>query len=218
MNKIIRTILLIIIIFTFHACTHTETEYHPNGAVKSIITYKGKKEHGLMTYYRVDGVKELEINMVNGKKEGEMTRWFNANNIESKTHYKNDLKDGVEILYSIDGYKIMETSYKEGKKHGYYATWHNKDQIKEEGAFWNDLFDGQWNYYDQRGFPVGEANFNKGAGEQIAFDLQGNLMQITTYRDNKKNGKEIEFNPKGDTIRITIFENERILDQQEFKQ
>ena len=217
MQRYIQLCFLFLIIFSLYSCLRSKTEYHVNGVVKSEVGYKGKKEHGIAIYYRTDGTRELEVNMKNGKKEGKMTRWFNdGHKVEYEANYKNDLLDGAEILYDRKGFKTMETHYKEGKKHGYYASWHNRDALKEEGHFWNDWYDGEWHYYDFRGFPVGEAFFEKGSGEQIAYDTYGHLMQITSYKENKKNGKEILFSPQGDTLSITVFENDRIIEKREF--
>lgn len=207
-KKIKLTFLLFSLLFT--ACTHTETTYHPNGAVRSIIEYKGKKEHGLSIYYRHDGSKILEVQLLKGKKEGKMTRWFTGQKVEAESYYKNDLLDGTERIYNRQGELITEIHYKKGKKNGYYTSWHSRNVLKEKGAFYNDLFDGEWHYFDKRGFPVGEASFDKGNGTLIAYDEKGNLMKITHYVQNKKEGDEIEFTNKGDTIKKTTYQQDRI--------
>jgi antitoxin component YwqK of YwqJK toxin-antitoxin module len=213
-KKIELSFILLSLLFT--ACTHKEVTYHPNGTVRSIIEYKGKKEHGLSVYYRDDGSKKLEIQLINGKKEGKMTRWFTGQKVESESFYKNDLLDGIERIYNRQGELITEIHYKEGKKNGYYASWHARGLLKEEGAFYDDLFDGEWHYFDKRGFPVGEASFYKGNGTLIAYDEEGNLMKITHYVQNLKDGIEIEFASNGDTIKKTTYQQDRIIAIKEY--
>jgi antitoxin component YwqK of YwqJK toxin-antitoxin module len=209
-------LLIVVVVLMLSSCTKTKIEYYPNGAIKSKITYKNGKEHGITTYYHQHyHTPSLEISMKNGKKNGKLTRYFFNGNIESEAMYSDDIQKDREALYDIKGGLLQEIYYKNGKKDGSYKTWHGKDLLKEVGQYKEDLLDGEWQYFDERGMQVGEGHFNKGEGILTAYDEHGVLSRITHYKNNQKNGDEIYFNAQGDTIRIWTFENERIVKMKE---
>ena len=193
------------------SCYHTETDYYPNGAVKSVIRYKNKKEDGLSVYYREDGSKALEIEMKDGKKNGKLVRWFSNNVPESVAYYRNDSLEGNLTIYDRKGFPLTQIEYHDGKKEGAYFSWHARDVIREKGFFKNDLYDGEWEYYDKRGVMVGEAAFRMGEGLQTGYDAFGNLLQTTHYAHNMKNGEEIHYASNGDTLVIIQYKDDRIL-------
>ncbi|MCQ2286408.1 MAG: toxin-antitoxin system YwqK family antitoxin [Bacteroidales bacterium] len=204
-------LITFIFILTIASCTRVETEYYPNGAIKSEITFKGKKENGPTIYYRQDGGKALEINMKNGKREGKLTRWFTNGMVEDISYYQNDSLDGIQTIYNMQGETVTRIEYKNGKKNGEYTSWHSRDLIKESGHFKNDFFDGKWEYFDKRGILVGEAEFKEGSGIQTAYDANGNIMRTTTYAHNLKNGPEKHFDKSGNIIETIHFQEDRIV-------
>ncbi|MBQ7489662.1 MAG: toxin-antitoxin system YwqK family antitoxin [Bacteroidales bacterium] len=210
--KILRLFTYILPIFVLiSSCSRTKTEYYPDGTVKSVIHYKGGKENGLMTYYRSDGGKALEVMMKDGKKDGKLTRWYLNGAIEDISYYKNDSLHGPQSLYDMQGHPTLYIEYSNGKKNGAYRSWHQNEMVKEEGGFKDDLYDGDWEYYDNRGVLVGEAHFSAGAGEQTAYDSFGNLLRVTTYSRNLKNGAEKYYNGAGEVVKTITYKDDRIV-------
>lgn len=210
----IKTLLLLLVVISLMvtACTKVEREYYPNGRLKSEIHYRNGIENGMMTYYHENyNSKELEVNMKNGKKNGQCIRYFFNGKIESVAYYEEDIITGVEQLFDLRGNLIMETHYVNGVKEGPYHTWFEKNLPKEVGAYKNDKFDGKWEYYDDRGCIVGNGDFHDGNGSLTAYDANGNVARITTYAGNFKNGNEIYFSPNGDTVKVLLFKNDRII-------
>ncbi len=204
-------IYIILFVFLFSSCTNTKKEYYADGSVKSVIHYKNGKEDGLMTYYRADGGKALEVMMKDGKKEGKLTRWYLNGAIEDISYYKNDSLHGSQSLYDMQGRPTLYIEYENGKKNGAYKSWHQNEMLKESGSFKDDLYDGDWEYYDKRGVLVGEAHFKDGAGEQSAYDSFGNLMRVTSYSNNMKNGAETYYSSTGDVVKTIIYKDDRIV-------
>lgn len=209
-------ILLIISILAFSSCTKVEKTYHPNGALKSEISYCWNKEHGITRYYHNNGRKELEVTMKHGKREGKLMRWYNGGQIESISYYKNDSLNGVQTNFDRMGRKMTAITYKNGKKHGSYTSWHDGEIVKEQGFFADDLYDGDWEYFDKRGFPVGEAHYERGSGTLTGYDPHGNILRTTSYQNNMKNGEQIDYLPNGEIAKKTIFKDDRIVSVENF--
>ena len=75
MNKTILILATAIIALAATSCKHTETTYYPDGRTESVIQYKGKKEHGkTIYYYQNPNTVEMEVEMRNGKRNGEFRR------------------------------------------------------------------------------------------------------------------------------------------------
>lgn len=205
--------LLVLIAIVFSACTKTKVEYFEDGSVKSSIPYRFGKENGLCKYYFINAPHPLkiEVEMRNGKRHGNFTKYYINGRLETRCTYQNDLLEGVEECYHIKGYRTSVTNYLHGKKHGQYVLYYPNGEIVEQGCFYEDLFDGEWFYYDDRGVLIGEGHYEKGSGVQKGYNLNGNLIREIHYKDNKKNGEDIELDNEGDTIKITVYKDDRIV-------
>jgi antitoxin component YwqK of YwqJK toxin-antitoxin module len=205
--------LLVLIAIVFSACTKTKVEYFEDGSVKSSIPYRFGKENGLCKYYFINAPHPLkiEVEMRNGKRHGNFTKYYINGRLETRCTYQNDLLEGVEECYHIKGYRTSVINYLHGKKHGQYVSYYPNGEVVEQGCFYEDLFDGDWFYYDDRGVLIGEGHYEKGTGVQKGYNLNGNLIKEIHYKDNKKNGEDIELDNEGDTIKITVYKDDRIV-------
>ena len=194
------------------SCTHTETTYFPDGRTQSIIQYKGKKEHGKTTYfYRSPNTVEIEVEMKNGKRNGEFRRYYKNGLLDTYCVYEKDSIEGLEVMYAANGCKSQEFTYVHGKKNGPHKAYHLDGNIKIDGGFKNDLFDGPWTYYDERGVVVGEGTFQEGEGEVTFYDPNGHKQRTTHYKNDQKDGAELYFTPAGEVYREIIFKADRIV-------
>lgn len=210
-KRFIITILAVVAII-FASCTRTETTYYPDGRTQSIIQYKGKKEHGKTVYfYHSPNTVEMEVEMKNGKRNGEFRRYFENGLIDTYCVYVNDSIEGVEVMFMPNGCKSQEYTYVHGRKNGPHKAYHIDGNIKIEGGFKNDLFDGPWTYYDERGVVVGEGNFQNGDGEVTFYDKNGQRLRTTHYKNDKKEGVEAYYTPSGEVYREILFKEDRIV-------
>ena len=210
--KILTRIVLFSIALMAVSCTHTETTYYPDGHVQSLIQYKCGKEHGKTVYYfQNPNIVEMEVEMSNGKRNGDFRRYYKNGALDTYCVYVNDSIEGVETMYTANGCKSQETTYHHGKKNGPHKAYHLDGSVKIEGEFKNDLFDGTWNYYDERGVPVGEGSFTNGDGEVTFFDKNGLPQRTTHYKNNMKDGPEVYYTPSGVVWREITFKEDRII-------
>ena len=197
------------------SCTKTEKTYYSDGSLQSIIHYKFGKEHGKSVYmFRRPNTVEIEVEMKNGKRNGDFYRYFENGNLDTYCVYVNDSIEGVETMYTPNGEKSQETTYVRGRKNGPHKEYHLNGQVKVEGAFKDDLFDGRWTYYDDRGIVVGEGEFENGTGVLTAYDARGQVAMVTHYVRNMKDGQEAFYTPSGKVYKETIFKENRIVSQQ----
>ena len=212
MKKLTRIIIIAVIALCVASCTHTETTNYPDGRVQSVIQYKGKKEHGkTIYYYQNPNIVEIEVEMRNGKRNGEFHRYYKNGALDTYCIYKNDSIEGVEVMYTANGCKSQETTYLHGKKNGPHTAYHLDGSVKIEGGFKDNLFDGEWNYYDERGIPVGNGTFQNGDGEVTFYDKNGLPARTTHYKHNQKDGLEIYYTPSGQVWREITFREDRII-------
>ena len=212
MTRLYNTLVVAIIALICVGCSHTETTYYPNGKTQSVIQYRGKKEHGkTVYYYQRPNTVEIEVEMKNGKRNGEFRRYFRNGLLDTYCVYVNDSIEGLEVMYAANGCKSQEYTYVHGRKTGPHKAYHLDGSLKTEGGFNNDLFDGPWNYYDERGVLVGEGQFKDGNGEVTFYDKNGLKSRTTHYKNNKKDGPEVYYTPSGEISRQIIFKEDRIV-------
>ncbi len=204
--------ILSIVAIAATSCTHKETTYYPDGRTQSVIQYRGKKEHGKTVYfYHNPNIVEIEVEMKNGKRNGEFRRYFKNGLLDTYCVYENDSIEGVEVVYLANGCKSQENTYLHGRKDGPHREYHIDGNLMVEGAFKNDLIDGPWTYYDERGVIVGEGEFHEGTGEVTFYDKFGRPERTVRYKKNKKDGKEVYYTPSGQIYREITFKEDRIL-------
>lgn len=193
------------------SCRHTEKEYYPNGELRSSVEYKGKAQDGLAVYYDASGVKNLELTMLKGKKEGRLRTFFFNGRLHTEEFYHNDLLNGVQTTYNLEGVKLTEIEFKDGVMNGSYKEWHERDILKCVGQYVDGLWDGHWEYYDLRGFLIAEGNYVKGSGDQLNYTDTGILYKKTHYENNSKNGEEFIYDSNGDITKTILYKDDRMV-------
>lgn len=102
MNRTSLYILLSALIVTTGCQRVKETKY-PSGTLKSSQEYKGKKQHGVSTWYFENGNKELEVNYVDDKPHGTTTRWYHGGIKESLDTYVEGKRTGPSRKWDTQG-------------------------------------------------------------------------------------------------------------------
>ncbi len=196
------------------SCTKTETNYYPDGNIQSSIQYRFGKENGIAKYYYdIPNTLEIEMEMKQGKRNGEFRRYYKNGLLDTYCTYVNDSIEGVEINYTANGAKAQEFTYVHGVKNGPHKAYHLSGDIKIEGGFKNDLFDGDWAYYDERGVVVGEGSFKEGNGSVMFYDKRGLPLRVTHYVHNKKDGKEEYYTSSGAVVKEIVYKQDRIISE-----
>jgi len=108
--------------------------------------------HGEYTsYYKKSGKLRDRHHYVNGKEQGEYTRWFRSGKIEEQRHYVNDKEDGVSSLWYKNGYLYQQRHYVNGKEEGEFKHWFDNGQLYLECKYNIDGLEGVFNSYHRNG-------------------------------------------------------------------
>lgn len=143
--------------------------YHADGQIWKRIPFEKDQIHGKVEIFRKSGELLLQINYVQGRKDGKALRYWDCNRIASEEEYcQNKLIDGQ--YFDQQGKLISEV--KQGN--GYRAIF-AKNGVKEL----QEIHDGHVD------------------GEVKVFDNCGGLKRVYHVKDLLKHGEECEYYPAG---------------------
>jgi uncharacterized protein len=177
--------------------------YHPNGNLKSEGNRKNFILDSLWKFYDEEGKVILEVNYVEGRKNGyrttyqgdEATKEFFENDVKQgptlvlyangsikmKTPFVNGLEEGVAREYDMDGNIIQLITFKKG-----YVV--ERERINRYDA--DTLPHGKWKWFyeDNEELLKMEGTFKHGLknGYFKEYDKEGNLLAATKYVDGEK--------------------------------
>jgi uncharacterized protein len=152
--------------------------YNEEGKIILEINYiDGKKNGFRITHQGSEIVKE---NFVNDIKQGNTLILYPNGRIKFKTPFVAGLEAGISREYDINGTIIQLITYKKG-----YIT----DRLRINRYNSDSLYHGSWHWYsDDEQVLIMEGNFKNGLkhGYFKEFDLNGNLLSATKYVDGEK--------------------------------
>jgi len=145
--------------------------YFKNGNIKSEISWKKGKKHGVTTKYFKDGNIKEERYYNNGFLEGVRRTFYKNGNPEGEWNYANGRLNGDVRYYSKDRKIILEERFKNGKV------------LDKNG----NLFSGAYKQYYDDGTIKSETMYNNGevSGLQKEYYLNGNLKKEWEYPKDK---------------------------------
>lgn len=173
--------------------------YYESGIIKSEGNRKNFELDSLWTFYDETGKANLQINYLNGKKEG-IRRTIRENEIIEE-NFSNDIKQGLTVYYFPDG-KIMRTiNFENGLENGFAR------EFDKEGTVITLI-----EY--RRGFVVDRENINRRdrnglkQGKWKYFYANGKVKTEGTFRDDKRNGYFKEYDEKGMLTDVSKYVND----------
>ncbi|REJ67755.1 MAG: toxin-antitoxin system YwqK family antitoxin [Planctomycetota bacterium] len=171
----------------FATATDVETirERHANRTVKierEVIRDADDNyvNHGAWKMWDKDGELVAEGNYRDGRRQGEWTSWFHANESKlfgeepfkhfegpfvSKTTFDEGLMDGTWTIHDNQDRKICEWHYVRGQRHGSWSTWFPNGQLMTRVEYNEGELDGESTTWDSTGQIVRKGVFQ--AGRQL---------------------------------------------------
>jgi len=89
--------------------------YHPNGVRKELYTYTDGELTGPFVSYGNDGVVVVEGMLLNGRKHGTWSVWYDETQKRQECQYVDDVLSGKCTYWFIDGNLQREETYSDGK-------------------------------------------------------------------------------------------------------
>jgi antitoxin component YwqK of YwqJK toxin-antitoxin module len=167
----LQTTLLILLLITGAACTHTKTESWPNGNKKSEIALNGNNYEGIARYWYEDGTIQMVCTYKNNVLDGPLTRFYTSGFPKEKRLYLNGKLNGKSISWDPTRKIQSIFNYTNDILDGHYIEYYPNGLIKVEGQYIKGDYHGMWLYYDEGGGIIGEGRFDKGNGFQKAFTI-----------------------------------------------
>lgn len=107
-----------------------------------------------------NGAVSRRVQIVDGKKEGKMTDYYNDGKLMAERWFKNGMQEGNTTIWYPSG-KIKEVQfYKEGKQFGGDTIWYENGRVQFTTFFENDKKEGYLRKWDPDGKPVFEAKYH----------------------------------------------------------
>jgi antitoxin component YwqK of YwqJK toxin-antitoxin module len=130
-----------------------------NGAwfLKDSESYTGK----FIDYY-LNGKKEGEGYLFNGKLKGKRLLFYPEGNLSDEVEYENGLQNGIEKRYFKNGTLMQTGEFKNGKEIGIWEMYHPNGQLKQRSNFDNN---------------------GKIDGESILYYSTGNIKVVYQYKN-----------------------------------
>ena len=146
----------------------------------------------------------LEREFIEGKKQGEFTRYSVSGQIEERGYYIDHKADSKYTWYYKNGVVEGQKYCKEGKrlgdsvpnflygvKHGEFTSFYDNGQIKERGSYVNGIQHGEFTSFYDNGQIKERGNYVNGKkhGEFTSYYDSGQVEERENFVDGKKHGK-----------------------------
>ena len=89
--------------------------------------------------------------IVNGKREGEWTRWYENGRIRWRGNFKNGKDEGTYEKYYSNGQLQQKGWYQNGFRENIQLMYHRNGQLSVKGYFKNNREIGRWEFYNEDG-------------------------------------------------------------------
>ena len=148
--------------------------------------------------YYLNGKKEGEGYLFNGKLKGKRLLFYPDGNLSDEIEYENGLQNGVEKRYFKDGVLMQTGEFKNGKEIGVWEMYHPNGQLKQRSNFnENGKMDGESNSYYSTGEVKGKSKYINGIYQKDklkdkAFELYNQSQELYKQMDYKAAIKKLD--------------------------
>lgn len=138
--------------------------------------------------------------MVDGKKEGAWTYYFDNGKVSAIENFRNGLLEGAVEYFYPNGVRQGLEHWHNGAMEDSATYWHQNGKIDKKGKYERGQYAGEWNHYFENGKPERIVNYVNGLpnGPTRSFYENGGLSQEGSYKDGKEDGEWKFYNEQGD--------------------
>lgn len=182
--------------------------YHENGRIKSEGNRKQFLLDGPWKFYNEEGELTLEINYVQGKRQGDRVVWLPEEIV--RENFENDIRQGLTRHFDKSGRLLKTTPFVNGLEDGMSLSYDTTGTIIELVQYRRGFItsrerinrrdhegrpNGLWKWFYEDGILKAEGTFKNGLrnGFFKNYDRQGNLLTIEKYTDDvlEESAKEV---------------------------
>ena len=156
--------VLIILLLTLSA-GFSQKEYQLKDLIYENGIFSNRSSEELVNGMVYQNFKEKRVvlgNVVNGKKEGLWTFWYDNGRKIKEGSFEDGKLEGVWTYWNQRGEKESEGTFKAGKGSGLWIFWHPNGEKFSEGNLIGVKKDGIWTYWSQNGKKESEEVYEDG--------------------------------------------------------
>ena len=122
MNKVLSFLVISLVLVSCSGNKDKDVvrSYWDNGNLKSELRYKDGNINGDCFWYFANGKPDMKAHYNMNAMEGEVLRWYENGNLQSRYYMKNNQYDSVFESYDVFGTLVKVEHYKEGVLHTAY--------------------------------------------------------------------------------------------------
>ena len=147
-------------------------EYYANGGLFIKETYKDGKRHGLRDMYYKSGKLSSIENYKDGKRHGLMENYYESGQLRTTKTYKDGDNHGLSESYHENGQLITKVNYIDGEFDGLMEQYYENGQLRSKSNWLDGKFDGLTEHYDENGQFSHELCYEKGAYADMSYCKQ----------------------------------------------
>jgi antitoxin component YwqK of YwqJK toxin-antitoxin module len=106
-----------------------------------------------------NGKPKIEINLIDGLKDGVTKVYFETGELNEIRSYKKNIMDGDWFTYNENKIKVAEAHYLDGKKNGKWYIWDENGTLIYELEYTSGKKTGIWKNYDTTGKLINERSY-----------------------------------------------------------
>ena len=152
--------------------------------LKDSESYTGK----FIDYY-LNGKKEGEGYLFNGKLKGKRLLFYPEGNLSDEVEYENGLQNGIEKRYFKNGTLMQTGEFRNGKEIGIWEMYHPNGQLKQRTNFVNGKMDGESVSYYSTGEIKGKNKYINGVYQKDK--INDKLFEL--YNQSQELYKKMDF-------------------------
>ncbi|MBA3971049.1 MAG: toxin-antitoxin system YwqK family antitoxin, partial [Bacteroidetes bacterium] len=198
--------------------------FHPNGLVKTEITFFDDKMNGYLKEYGPNGSLTNTTKYINGTiqtnapelaKLDVKSSYFETGTVKFTGTYRDGVAEGIHREFSpegkviaakvyVDGYLtgegILDTA---GRQQGLWKEYHPNGEVKSQGEYLNSKRVGDWAFYHPNKKMEQKGKYDrKGRAQGIWkwYYESGNLLREENYRNDLQDGTMTEYSDSGKVI------------------
>jgi antitoxin component YwqK of YwqJK toxin-antitoxin module len=176
------------------------------------VNYVNGLKEGLQTEWYESGVKSKEVNYTNGKEHGSTIGWHENGNVEFKGHNIAGLAEGLVEAWHENGTKMSQVSYTKDKREGSYIEWHSNGVKFTEMNYKDGLENGDEIAWNKNGVMVYKGYLINDSAEGLAtyWHDNGKKSSEGMHKNNVKDGVWLSWDEVGTKIMEADFKNDKM--------
>ncbi len=160
------------------------TTYVIGGKTYQTVKMRDDKPTGTYREFYDDGEVRMEVEMINGLKEGLAIAYYGDGKIMEEGVYEASLKVGAHKSYWENGRQKSQVEYLDGKREGLARYYYDTGELEREIPYAADTPNGEEKMYYKSGKPLASQSYQQGKAKGVGKKFyESGAMQEASFFD-----------------------------------